>query len=191
MFSRIRSSNAAFASAGVILFAASSLRRMLVASTRASSGACSEPVASTSSAHLPFGPESTRAATSTYASMTALNVGQRRAISGSARSTRGSGTLVFSFALVATRRPRSGERPSFPAPLASTLASISLQGGASCELVTDFFRYVADCDLDAHAGTMPALDAVCSQSMSVVSRKSRARVSPRRFPGKSYLCRVL
>jgi hypothetical protein len=76
----IRSSCATLASGPVISLARSSRRRMLVASTRATSGAWSPPPARTFSVQAPCGPVSASAAISTDASTTTLTVDQRRVV---------------------------------------------------------------------------------------------------------------
>src|ERR1700683_4228235 len=80
------------------------------------------------SAHWPAGPESTSAATSTDASTTALNVGQRLGSSVSARTKCVSATPAFSSGCSPTRHLPMDARPDAPAPLANTPAWIYLAG---------------------------------------------------------------
>jgi pimeloyl-ACP methyl ester carboxylesterase len=119
----MRSSCAAFASGVVISFAHSRRRNMLVASASSSSGACSKPLARTSSAQSPQGPLSTRAATTTDESMTTLNAGQRFCSQVSAWVRCESASCAFSCAPAEARPLSTGGRPIAPVRSAGIPAS--------------------------------------------------------------------
>ena len=117
--SRSRSRWAAVASSCERMPLDSCRRKMLVASTRACSGAAKGPIEIASIAHGPSCSESTRAATSTEASTTTLTFGQRRGPGGSLRSGRQSLPLLFGVGLRRARSEAWAETQAAPVHLAS------------------------------------------------------------------------